>query len=85
MLLYNKTCYLNNQSLHFNQKQFADKCLLINRIVTYHSTVELFILQTPVFDRISKTPTPQRRDIPRVITNGRRVIVDPSIRRKDKM
>ncbi|XP_060583686.1 serine/threonine-protein kinase BRSK2-like [Ruditapes philippinarum] len=40
---------------------------------------------TPVFDRISKTPTPQRRDIPRVITNGRRVIVDPSIRRKDKM
>ncbi|XP_052801910.1 serine/threonine-protein kinase BRSK2-like isoform X2 [Mya arenaria] len=40
---------------------------------------------TPVFDRISKTPTPQRRDIPRVITNGRRVIVDPSVKRKDKM
>lgn len=42
-------------------------------------------LQTPVFDRISKTPTPQRRDIPRVITNGRRIIVDPSLKRKDKM
>ncbi|KAH3885860.1 hypothetical protein DPMN_009858 [Dreissena polymorpha] len=41
--------------------------------------------ETPVFDRISKTPTPQRRDIPRVITNGRRVIIDPSLKRKDKM
>lgn len=41
----------------------------------------------PVFEtvRVSKTPTPQRRDIPRVITNGRRVLVDQNVKRKDKM
>ncbi|KAL3841539.1 hypothetical protein ACJMK2_019666 [Sinanodonta woodiana] len=35
-------------------------------------------------ERVSKTPTPQRREIPRVITNGRRVVVDQT-KRKDKM
>lgn len=42
-----------------------------------------------VFDRypsyrVSKTPTPTRREVPRVITNGKRAIVDHSFR-KDKL
>ncbi|XP_055998142.1 serine/threonine-protein kinase BRSK2-like isoform X3 [Ostrea edulis] len=42
-----------------------------------------------VFDRypsyrVSKTPTPTRREVPRVITNGKRAIVDHSYR-KDKL
>lgn len=48
-----------------------------------------FFFFQPVFEtiRVSKTPTPQRRDIhvPRVITNGRRVLVDQTVKRKDKM
>ncbi|KAJ8298619.1 hypothetical protein KUTeg_022679 [Tegillarca granosa] len=34
--------------------------------------------------RISKTPTPTRREVPRVITNGKRVLVDHNVR-KDKV
>ncbi|XP_021345181.1 serine/threonine-protein kinase BRSK2-like isoform X2 [Mizuhopecten yessoensis] len=38
-----------------------------------------------VFDRrISKTPTPTRREVPRVVTNGKRVLVDHNVR-KDKV
>lgn len=42
-----------------------------------------------VFDRypsyrVSKTPTPTRREVPRVITNGKRAVVDHSFR-KDKL
>ncbi|KAK3103562.1 hypothetical protein FSP39_020190 [Pinctada imbricata] len=32
--------------------------------------------------RISKTPTPVRREVPRVITNGKRVLVDHNIRKE---
>ena len=41
---------------------------------------------TQVFEklRVCKTPTPVRREVPRVITNGKKVLVDHHYR-KDKV
>lgn len=43
-----------------------------------------FILQVFEKLRVSKTPTPVRREVPRVITNGKKVLVDHHYR-KDKV